>query len=134
MGPAANVCALLLRLAAFVGWTLSRVIATRRGLVNLLAGVGILALLFSVVSPDDDLVQQELIRPATPALTLAAQTRAVPRRPPISFSFAALMAADRILVSRTGRFFVTDQPRKCETRFHSSILIHSPPTAFMGWS
>jgi len=49
MGPGGNICALLVGLAAFAGWTLSRFTVPRRvGWVNLLGGVGILALFFSI--------------------------------------------------------------------------------------
>ncbi len=64
MGGSLNICALLVGLAAFARWTIPFSNVTRRmGLVNWLGGVGILALLFSIVSPDDDAFQQELIRP-----------------------------------------------------------------------
>jgi hypothetical protein len=55
MGLGVNICALLVGLAAFAGWTPSRFTAPWRvGWVNLLGGMGILALFFSIVSPDDD--------------------------------------------------------------------------------
>jgi len=48
MGSGVNIWALLADLAAFTGWTLSRFTVPRRvGWVNLLGGVGILALFFS---------------------------------------------------------------------------------------
>lgn len=73
MGSAVNICALLAGLATFVGWTLSRFAVPRRvGWVNLLGGVGILALFFPIVSPDDDGLQQELICPATPSVRVSA--------------------------------------------------------------
>ena len=54
MVPAVNICALSLGLAAFAGWTLSQFAVPRLvGRVDLLGGVGILALFFSIVSPDD---------------------------------------------------------------------------------
>lgn len=64
MGSGVNICALLVGLAAFASWTVSRFTVPRRvGWVNFLGGVGILALFFSIVSPDDDGFQQELICP-----------------------------------------------------------------------
>ena len=67
MGASANTFALLVGLAAFAGWMTSRFTVPRRmGGVKWLGGVGILALFFSVVSPDDDAFQQELIRPTSP--------------------------------------------------------------------
>jgi len=54
MGPAVNICALSLGLAAFAGWTLFQFAVPRRvGWVNLLGGVSILAPFFSILSPDD---------------------------------------------------------------------------------
>jgi hypothetical protein len=65
MGSGKNICALLASLAAFAGWTISCFTVPRRvGWVNLLGGVGILALFFSILSPDDDGFQQELISPS----------------------------------------------------------------------
>jgi hypothetical protein len=52
MGVWRNICALLAGLAAFAGWTLSCFTVPRRvGWVNLLGGVGILALFFSIYLP-----------------------------------------------------------------------------------
>ena len=49
MGPVVNICALSLGLTAFASWTLSHSAVPRRvGWVNLLGGVGILALFFSI--------------------------------------------------------------------------------------
>jgi hypothetical protein len=70
MGQGVNICALSVGLAAFAGWTLSRFSAEPQPArwVNLLGGVCILAVFFSIVSPDDDGFLQELIRPATPSV------------------------------------------------------------------
>ena len=126
-----SICVLLVGLAAFAGWTLSRFTLPRcAGWVNLLTGVGILALLFSVVSPDDDGFQQELIRPATPSVRVSLHTRVAPRRSPVDLSINALIEAeDPIQVLRTGRSFVRNQPRALDTHFHAPIPIHSPPVA-----
>ena len=54
MGLGVNICVLLVGLAAFAGWTFYSCTAPRRaGWVNLFGGIGILALFFSIVSPDD---------------------------------------------------------------------------------
>jgi hypothetical protein len=132
MGPGVNICALSVGLAAFAGWTLSRFTAMPRrvGWVNLLGGVGILALFFSIVSPDDDGFQQELIRPATPSVRVSAHTRVAPRRSPANLSINAFVEAeDPIRVPKTGRSFVRDQPLELDTHFHAPIPIHSPPVA-----
>jgi hypothetical protein len=105
MGSGINICALLVGLAAFAGWTLPRFSVPRRaGWVNFLGGVGILALFFSIVSPDDDAFQQELIRPATPSVRASAHTRVAPRRSPADLSINAfVVAGDPIRVPKTGR-------------------------------
>jgi hypothetical protein len=129
MGAGVNICALLVGLAAFAGWTLSRFTVPRCvDWVNLLGGVGILALFFSIVSPDDDGFQQELIRPATPSVRLSAHTRVAPRRSPSGSSINAFVdAGETIRFPRTGRSLVKDQPLELDTHFHTPIPIHSPP-------
>ena len=97
MWASANTCAFLEGLAAFAGWTLSRFsVPPRKGWFHRLGGVGILALFFSIVSPevviigpgpdgvlgtsDDDTFQLQLIRPASPSVTISAHTRVAQRR------------------------------------------------------
>ena len=130
MGLGVNICALWVGLAAFVGWTLSRFIVPRFvRWVNLLGGVGILTLFFSIVSPNDGF-QQELIRPPTPSVRLSAHTGAAPRRSPVTLSINAFVEAeDAIRVPKTSRSFVSDQPLELDTHFHAPIPIHSPPVA-----
>jgi hypothetical protein len=129
MGSGVNSCALLVGLAAFAGWTLFRSTVPRRmGWVNWLGGVGILALFFSIASPDDDTFQQDLIRPATPSVTVSADTRVAQRRSLADLSINPFVAAgDPIRASRTGRSLVTDQPLEPQTHFQAPIWIHSPP-------
>ena len=105
MGLGVNICVLLVGLAAFASWTLSSFTAPRRaGWVNLFGGMGILALFFSIVSPDDDGFQQELIRPATPSVRVSAQTRLAPRRSPSDLAINAFVkAGNPIRVPRIGR-------------------------------
>ena len=55
MGATPNIFALLMRLAAVVGWTMHCSAVTRSlGWFRWIGGVGFLALFFSVVSPNDD--------------------------------------------------------------------------------
>lgn len=131
MGPGVNICALLVGLAAFAGWTVSRfTVPTRVGWVNFLGGVGILALFFSIVSPDDDRLQQELIRPATPSVRVSAQTRVLLRRSSADVSINAFVeAGDPIRVRRAAQSFVMNQPLELDTHFYARIPIHSPPVA-----
>jgi hypothetical protein len=123
--------ALLVCLAEFAGWTLSRsTMPPRVRRVNLLGAVGILAFFFSVVSPDDDAFQQELIRLGTPTVTLSAHTRVAPRRSPADLSITAF-ADERapFRAHRRGRSFVVDGPLALDTHFRAPIPIHSPPAA-----
>ena len=129
MVPGGNSCALLVGLAAFAGWTLSRSPVPRRmGWVNWLGGVGILALFFCGVSPDDDTFQQELIRPATSSATVPARARIAQWRSLADLSINAFVAAgDPIRAPRTGRSFVTDLPLDLQAHVQAPISIHSPP-------
>jgi hypothetical protein len=131
MGASVNTCALLVGLAAFAGWTLSRFsVPRRKGWVHRLGGVGILALFFSIVSPDDDAFQQELIRPAPPSATLSSHTKVAQRGSLVNLSINAFAAAgDPVRALRTGRSVVMDQPLDRLTHFQTPISIHSPPSA-----
>lgn len=118
MAPGVNICALSLGLAAFAGWTLSRFPVPRRvGWFNLFGGVGILALIISVISPDDRF-QQELIRPATPSGRVSANTRVAPQRSSAHLSIN-VFAVDPIAVLRTtSRSLVMDQSLELDTCSH----------------
>ena len=131
MGGSLNTCALLVGLAAFARWTLSRFPVTRRmGWVNWLGGVGILALFFSIASPDDDAFQQELIRPTPPATTVSSHTKVAHRGSLVDLSINAFAAAgDPIRALRTGRSVDMVQPLEGQTHFQAPIPIHSPPIA-----
>jgi hypothetical protein len=120
-----------LRPAAFARWMLSFLTVPRRvGWVNLLGAVGVLALVFSVVSPDDDGFQQEFIHPGTPTARVPASTRVAPRRSPADLSITAFVeAGDPIRVHRRGRSFVMDHPLALDTHFRAPSPIHSPPAA-----
>ena len=132
MGSGVNTCAFLAGLAAFAGWTLSCFTVPRRvGWVNLLGGVGILALFFSIVSPDDDDgFQQEWIRPATLSARVSAHTRTARRRSPADLSINAFAGVGELVwVEKTCRSFVSDQLLELNTHLHALIPIHSPPVA-----
>ena len=146
MGASVNTCALLVGLAVFAGWTLSRFsVPPRKGWFHRLGGVGILALFFFIVSPevvigpgpdgvfgtsDDDTFQLQLIRPPASSVTISAHTRVAQRRSLTDLWTNAFVAtADRILAPRTGRSFVADRPLEHQTHFRASISIHSPPIA-----
>ena len=134
-------------LAAFAGWTLSRFsVLPRKGWFHRPGGVGILALFFSIVSPevviigpgpdgvfgtsDDDTFQLQFIRPPTPSVTICAHTRVAQRRSLTDWWINVFVATgDPILAPRTGRSFVADRPLERQTHFQAPISIHSPPSA-----
>jgi hypothetical protein len=126
-----NTYALLVGLAAFAGWTVSCSTVTRRlGWVNWLGGVGILALFFSIASPDDDGFQQELIRPTPPSTTVSSHAKVAQRGSLVDLSINAFAAeGDPIRAFRPGRSVVMDQPLGQRTHFQAPISIHSPPIA-----
>ena len=123
--------ALLVGLAAFAGWTTSRSIVPRRmGWVNRLGGVGILALFFSIASPNDDAFQQEFIRPTPSSATVSLLTKVALRGSLVNLSINACAAAGGLIPAlRTGCPVVMDQPLHRLTHFQAPIPIHSPPTA-----
>ncbi len=130
MGLGANICALLVGLAALVVCTPSRFILPRFvRWVNLRCGVCILTLFFSIASPNGGF-QQELIRPPTLYARLSAHTGVARRRSPVNLSINAFVEAeDPIRVPETSRSFVSDQPLELDTHLRGPIPIHSPPVA-----
>lgn len=131
MGSGVNICAFLAGLAAFAGWTLSRLrVLPRVGWADLLGVAGIFALFFSIISPDDGGFQQELIRVAIPFVRVSAHTRVSPRQWPTNLSINAFAEAGGLIrVPTAGRSVVMDQPLEFQTHFHAPIPIHSPPVA-----
>jgi len=131
MAGSVNISAFSVALAAFAGWTLSRSIVPRRmAWIHWLGGVGILALFFSIVSPDDDAFQQELIRPTPPSATVSSHTKiARPGRLGDLSINAFAAAGDPVLALRTGRSVIVSQPFDGVTHFQAPISIHSPPIA-----
>ncbi len=131
MGGSQNICALLVGLAAFAGWTISCSTVTRcMGWVKWLGGVGILALFFSIASPDDDAFQQELIRPTSASAIVSSHTKIAQQGSLVDLSINAFAAAgDPLRGLRTGRSVVMDQPLDRLTHFQAPISIHSPPIA-----
>ena len=131
MGASVNIFALLVGLAAFADWTLSRPsVPRRKGWVHKLGGIGILALVFSIISPDDDAFQQELIRPATPSVTISAHTRVAHRRSLTDLWINAfVITGEPIQAPLKDRSVVIDQPLERLTHFQAPISAHSPPIA-----
>ena len=131
MGGSVNICALLVGSAAFAGWALARSIVPRRmAWLHWLGGVGVLALFFCIVSPDDDAFQQELIRPTPASATVSLRTKIAQPGRLGDLSINAFAAAeDPVLALRAGRLVGMDQPFYRLTHFQASILSHSPPIA-----
>ena len=90
--------------------------------------VGILALVFSATSPNDDWIQSELIRPAVQSVRTVGSIASLPRRPLNTISIAALVegAQDRLL-TRTGRSLVVQRRSPLGVYFSAPVLIHAPP-------
>jgi hypothetical protein len=126
-----GLSALLVRLADCAAWSLPLFpLPPRVRCANLLGAVGILAFFFSVVSPDDDAFQQELIRQGTPAVRVPAHTRVGSRRSLADLSITAFEEpGDPIKVPRRDHSFVMDQPLEFDAHFHAPTPIHSPPAA-----
>jgi hypothetical protein len=131
MGGSQDIYALFVALTAFAGWTISCPTVTRRmGWVNWLGGVGILALFFSIASPDDDAFQQELIRPTPPSAIVSSHTKIAQQGSLVDLSTNAFAAAgDPIRALTPGRSVVMDQPLDRLTHYQAPISIHSPPIA-----
>jgi hypothetical protein len=128
MGPNANVCGLLLGLAGFAAWMFARREQSQHtAWMRWLGGIGVLALFLSAVSPDDDLFQQELIRPAIRSANVFTYTRALPRWSFGTFLIHTPNTTEPILVPRAGHSFVVDQRPDFRTLFATAILVHSPP-------
>jgi len=131
MGGSVNICALLVGLAAFASWALARSFVPRSmAWLHWLGGVGILALFFSIVSPDDDAFQQELIRPTPPSATVSLHTKIAQPGRLGDLSINAFAAPeDPVLTLRAGRLVVMDQTFDRLTHFRAPISSHSPPIA-----
>jgi hypothetical protein len=129
MGVVANFCFLLLALAVFAVWT--RAIFTRRlprhCIINLLGGAGIFALTLSAISPDDDLLQHELIRPASQSSNVFRQVRATRTGSISTFPVIALSSpAHPIQPVKVGGVPIASQ-RVCLRTLHVTPVSSRPP-------
>jgi len=133
MQAVANSVFFLLGLAFFAFWI--RVIFTRRlspQLTFCLGGLGILALTFSALSPNDDLLQRDLIHSAARCLNVARDARAVSRRLLGTLSIDTLVVqAHRVSQPTTQETIVVDHGRHhSRTLLAIPASIHSPPLPF----
>ncbi len=146
MWTSVNTCALLVGLAAFAGWTLSRFsVPPCKGWFHRLGGVGILALLPSIASSevvigpgpdgvfgtsDDDTFQLQFIRPATPSVTISAhESCAAPIANRLVGQCIRSHRRPHPGSTNGSLFFVADRPLERQTHFQAQISIHSPPIA-----
>src|SRR4029077_19686241 len=124
-----NFCFLLLALTVFAVWIGANVAQDRphRLVVRLLGGFGLLFFAFSVFSPDDDLLQQELFRPAVQSENLLRHVIAAPGGPVGRFSFAALAAQKHPAPPpKAGATLVALQNVDLRTFRSTPVPIHSP--------
>lgn len=136
MGPESNVRSVLSGMATLAGCALFRVRAVRSlGNANLLGAVLFLALFVPVLYPRDDSVQRVLIHPATPVARVSLHSRTLARRPTADFSSPTMVTAGSpVQLHGTGSSSGMDQPTERDTRFHTAVMIHSPPGFFLDWS
>jgi hypothetical protein len=130
MEAVANSAFLLLGLAFFALWI--RVTFTRhlcRQLMFCLGGLGIVALTCSALSPNDDLLQRDLIHPAARSLNVARHVRTVlPRRPLGALSIDTLAQAHRVSLPTTREMIAVEHRRHhLRTLLAIPASIHSPP-------
>jgi len=130
MQAVANSAFLLLGLVFFAFRI--RVSFTRRlprQLTFCLGGLGIFALTFSALSPNDDLLQRDLIHPAARSLNVARHVRAVPRRPLGTVRIDTPVAqGHRVSQPTTREPIVVDHGRQhIRTLLAIPASIHSPP-------
>jgi hypothetical protein len=126
MGPNAILGGLLFRAAAYLGWSLDWLSSLQKPRwISWFGALCIIALLSSVVSPNDDLFQQELFRPTASALRDCAHGRPVPTHPRSVLS-VSLFTASKGRVPGIHLFSPPDQPEfeMCRTL---RISTHSPP-------
>jgi hypothetical protein len=97
----------------------------KRCFINVL---GVLALAFSAVSPSDDFVQQEMIRPPAQCSRMSAFAKLAPKRPTTFLWTGRHDTAGRPgLLQGAGRFSIRHQRPRVASHVASSTLIHSPP-------
>lgn len=128
MVPAADFCGLLFAALA-LAWVVSRPASFQGpGLVNLLAGIGIFALVFCTLSPSDDLLQQELIGPRVQCARLSTFARFSAKRPsPFVWMAVDVTTGFSTVFPQARRVLIKAEQPGTLMQVASSILIHSPP-------
>jgi hypothetical protein len=121
---------LLLNVAGSAFWTRVRFAARMHGRprVYLPGVVGILALVFSTTSANDDWIQSKLIRPAVQSVRTVGSIASLLRRPLNTMSITALVegAQDRLL-TRARRSLIVQRRSPLSVYFSTPVLIHAPP-------
>jgi len=125
-----NCFLLLVGAGVLVAWSqaddASRKSHTRA--VRLLGALGILAFTFSIVSPDDDLLQQEVGRPSPQDARIVRTIRPVLRGCISTLSAAVLCTpAHPLLPPRTVGIQIGRKRCRVSARFVTPTCIHSPP-------
>jgi hypothetical protein len=130
MGALLNSCLFLLGMAVLVLWSRADVAGcqSRGRVVSLMGGLGVLAFTLSAISPDDDLLQHESIRPAAQS---PGAIRYVGAAPPVlvsSFPVNSLLASIRsLLLPEASASLVALRRVPLRTLRMIPISIHSPP-------
>jgi len=130
MGAVASCCLLLVCVAVASVWTQAFMARcrSRRWAVALLGALGILAFSFSVMSPDDDLVQQEVLRPAAHSLSVIRHERDGSGGSAGSFPVAGLPSqTPPVGPLRGGATVVAAQSVPLTAPHVTPVSIHSPP-------
>ena len=94
----------------------------------LFIGIGLLSLICSAVSPDDDLLQSDVMSPAPRAVNAVLCVRATTSRPPrVSLIGAFFVNKYSAVSERTGRSTLAEFHQLLRFHIPESITIHSPP-------
>lgn len=127
MGALVDSCFCLLGMAVFVGSRTNHAgCRSRRRVVSLLAGLGILAFTFSAISSDGDLLQHESMQPTAQSPGATRYARMVRSVSPFSVTTLLAPMHPPLLPEASGRF-VALRRVPIGTLGIVPISIHSPP-------
>ena len=130
MGTIPNCFSLLVGAGVLVAWSQANNATWRSHTrpVRLLAALGILAFIFSIVSPDDDLLPQTAGVASPQYARMGRTLRPVPRACTTRLAVAVLRAkAHLLLYSRTDSIQIRRKRSDVKTVPFTPACIHSPP-------